>query len=286
MPPNPLVQAPPAAALARRPAAIAPAAAIRTVVQAKPASTTPVRGSANGAAIQARTLGKRPVPPTARQALVPPTRVLQRASTHVDGHGDFISSRGAELGDYGYRQLRMRTVSTALRNGMHYAGGGTRRAVNIFNITLLHGWNTSNTKTAQRIKSLTESGIAAVQNTAVAPLTAHQIDTIMPSTEEIQIVERANAPGTFVTLQGVGRLVAIRKWLQDNGVFANFYVEVMCYPASGMGANQLVDISNTYDAQESFLSRNIIGPAIYATGTIAAMGLAALGAWAAYRRWR
>lgn len=212
--------------------------------------------------------------------------MLQRASTHVDENGNFVALRGAELGDYGYRQLRMRTVSTALRNGMHYAGGGTRRAVNIFSITLLHGWNTTNTKTAQRITSLTNSRIPAVQNTAVAPLTAQQIDAIMPSTEEIQIVEPANAPGTYVTLQGVGRLVAIRQWLQDNGVFANFYVEVMCYPASGMGANQLVDISSTYDAQESFLSRNIIGPAIYAAGTIAAVGLTALGAWATYRRWR
>jgi hypothetical protein len=214
------------------------------------------------------------------------TQVLQRASTHVDDNGDFVASRGAALGDYGYRQLRMRTVSTALRNGMHYSGGGGRRSVDIFKITLLHGWNTTDTKTALRIGNLRKSGVPASSNTAGTPLTATQIDTIMPSTEEIQIVERANSPGNYVTLQGVGRLVAIRQWLQESGVTSNFYVQVMCYPASRTGANQLMDISTTYDAQESFLSRNVIGPAIYAGSALAAVGIAAVGAWAAFRRWR
>jgi hypothetical protein len=225
-----------------------------------------------------------PAPPHfARQAH---TQVLQRASTHIDDSGGFVSSRGAALGDYGYRQLRMRTVSTALRNGMHYSGGGGRRSIDIFKITLLHGWNTTDTKTALRISNLRKSGIPAASNTVGSPLTATQIDTIMPSTEEIQIVERANSPGNYVTLQGVGRLVAIRQWLHESGVSSNFYVQVMCYPASGTGADQLMDISSTYDTQESFISRNVIGPAIYAGSALAAVGIAAVGAWAAFRRWR
>lgn len=256
-----------------------------SLLQNKRAAATPQAGAAPTHTLAPPAIQRRGI-----QVTGPAVRLVQRAaqSTHVvTGTTNFRATRGAALGDYGYRQLRMRTVSTGLRNAMALRGGGVRRAVNIFHITLLHGWNITDPKTAQRITALNTSPDAvAASNTALTPLTAATIDNIMPSTEEIQIVERNNLPGNYVTLQGVGRLVALRQWLHSRQVTTDFFVEVMTYPPSGAGADSLVNISETYDEDESSVSRNVLGPAIYAAGTIAAAGAALFSLWAGAKRYR
>ncbi|PHV07172.1 hypothetical protein CSQ96_11480 [Janthinobacterium sp. BJB412] len=165
--------------------------------------------------------------------------------------------------DWGYRQLNMRATSTVSRTYANSMSDGTLKYVDIFKIALLHGWSIEG-KTATRADTL---GVNKVAQVALARrrMSAAEIGTVLDSGEPIQLLERAD--GGYITLQGVGRLVAMRTWLERQGVTSNFLVEALTFRDQPGAAERLEDISRSYDAPESLASQRL-GKAIYAGSAV------------------
>ncbi len=165
--------------------------------------------------------------------------------------------------DWGYRQLDMRFTSTASRTYANKMTDGVLRYVDIFQITLLHGWSIEG-KTMKRVEILTKDEVAKAA-LARGRMSAAEVGKVLDSGEPIQLLERVD--GGYITLQGVGRLVAMRTWLERHGVTSNFEVEALTFRDQPRVAEHLGDISRRYDAPESLASQRL-GKAIYATSAV------------------
>jgi hypothetical protein len=256
--------------------------ASRPLVPAAATTLLPVAApSARAPQAQAKAvLVGRATPPHQRGGIrapagAPGQRIVQRAAlptTHLNATGTaMVTQRGEPPDhDWGYRQLNMRATSTVSRTYANSMSDGTPQYVDIFKITLLHGWSIEG-KTQRRVDALRVSKVAQ-EALRHRRMSAEDVGKVLDSGEPIQLLERAD--GGYITLQGVGRLVAMRTWLEREGVTSNFLVEALTFRDQPGAAARLGDISRSYDVPESLASQRL-GKAIYA-GSAALTAVAAV----------
>jgi hypothetical protein len=97
------------------------------------------------------------------------------------------------------------------------------------------------------------------------------INELMPSDEEIQVAKTSE--GSYISLQGVGRISAIKQAAETTGRVVS--VEVKCFDLSALpfAASQLKAVAASYESGESVLSKTI--GTLVAAGAVIGVGLLA-----------
>ncbi|WP_455638793.1 hypothetical protein [Parabacteroides sp.] len=148
------------------------------------------------------------------------------------------------------RRQRMLITSTVTRFCLHRFKDGQLSTISIDNIDLLHPNSLKDSKTKKRYDII----LRYLQNNkAINKLSDEIIKNLIPSDEDIQIakvdVDR------YVSLQGVGRIVAIQQ--AANKLKRKIDIEVMMYDISNLRfiPGQLEAISQSYKVDESTISK-------------------------------
>ncbi len=158
-----------------------------------------------------------------------------------------------------FRRQRMLITSTLTREYLHRFQQGVLTHVPTNQITLLHPNSLEDTKTKMRYNIILDY----LEKTKSTVLSDSDIKKMIKSDEGIQVAKVA--ANRYVSMQGVGRIVAIKEAAKKNG--SNVSIEIMTYDLSDMPIipSQLEAIAASYHTDESLMSKTF--------GTLLGIGL-------------
>jgi len=157
------------------------------------------------------------------------------------------------------RRQRMLVTSTLTRTYLNAMDNPAYVSVPAEQIQLLHPNDLGDSKTKKRFNIVRD----ALRRGQGNLLTKERIAELLPSDEEIQVAKTAQ--GQFMSMQGVGRIVAIKEAGKAEG--RTVVIQIKCFDLSATPflPGQLQTISESYQNDESAVSKTI--------GTLVTAGL-------------
>lgn len=148
-----------------------------------------------------------------------------------------------------FRRQRMLVTSTLTRTYLHYMKTPAQPYIDVSKIKLLHPNSLEDTKTKKRyeiiLKYITES-----KNYS---LSAGTINKLIPSDEAIQVAKISDSE--YISLQGVGRIVALREAAKEAGITLNAQLDAYDLTTFPLIPGQMDAISKSYGFEESAISK-------------------------------
>ena len=148
-----------------------------------------------------------------------------------------------------FRRQRMLVTSTLTRTYLHYMKDAAEPYIDVSTIKLLHPNSLTDTKTNKRYHIILDY----INKNHVNTLSKGTINTLIPSDEAIQVAKIGD--NQYISLQGVGRIVALREAANTAGITLTAQLDAYDLTTFPLIPGQMDAISESYKYDESAISR-------------------------------